>query len=54
LIGFNAVDEAMLDVDASGVGPSQVTHQCLEGGWAPPRVFSQQVDQLLGALFQGW
>ena len=27
LIRFNAVDEAMLDVDASGVGPSQVNYQ---------------------------
>ena len=53
LIRFNAVDETMLDVDSSGVGPSQVTHQGLEGWWAAPWVVSQQVDQLLGPLFQG-
>ena len=53
LIGFDAVDESMLDVDASGIGPPQVTHQCLERGWAAPTVFTQQVDQLLGSLFQG-
>jgi len=53
LICFDAVDETMLDVDSAGIGPSQVTHQRFEGGWAAPWVFNQQVDQLLGPLFQG-
>ena len=51
LICFDAVDETMLDVDSAGIGPSQVTHQSLEGWWAAPRIFSEQVDQLLGLLF---
>ena len=53
LIRFNAVDETMLDVDSAGIGPSQVTHQRFEGWWAAPWVFNQQVDLLLGSLFQG-
>ena len=39
LIGFDAVDESILDVDASGVEPFEIPNKSLGRGWFCEWVF---------------
>jgi len=44
------IDQAVLDVDASGAGSAQIAHKGFVGRWLLVGISSQQIKQGLGLL----